>query len=203
MRRAEQLDLSGMFLLADEASTCTSPPTTSRPQPLWQQRGHPTPAASVAALFQVFVTPRASIADVYPSPALAPQDQLLLFDSLASLPTHLPAHLAQQQQTSAAPAALQAAAEPSMQALEAIAAQLRAELGLTLFGFDVVIPDSVQLQPGISARSAVHELIVIDVNYFPNYRGGADTPALFRTALRQCWEKHQKCYPGNNHDHRL
>lgn len=151
---------------------------------------------------QVFVTPRASIPDVYPNAALPPQQQLLMFDSLKSMPTQLPEHLTQQQQQSAA---AQQAMELPMPAVEAVAAFLRSHLGLNLFGFDVVIPQGAadeggsKLTPGSNTQQpqqqsseTKQELVVIDVNYFPNYRGGTDTAALFRATLRQCWEQHQQ-----------
>jgi len=50
---------------------------------------------------------------------------------------------------------------------------------------DMSLPDVVlQQQP--------QELVVIDINYFPNYKGGSNTPALFRRALKQCWCRHQQ-----------
>jgi hypothetical protein len=171
-------------------------------------------------LLQVFITPRASIPNVCNSPSLPPEQQLLLFDSLASLPTQLPPHMVQQQASSDSSDAQgdaqgvqqpqqqqQEVKQPDMQAVEAIAAFLRSQLGLTLFGFDVVVasnqPSShvtgATMSGGSSAEAAAtaqqqqqqqQELVVIDVNYFPNYRGGSNTPALFRQALLQRWDQH-------------
>jgi hypothetical protein len=150
------------------------------------------------------------------SPSLPPQQQLLLFDSLASLPTQLPPHMVQQQASSDASneqgdvqgvqqQQQQSVQQPNMQAVEAIAAFLRSKLGLTLFGFDVVVASN---QPSGSITAATvsgsasseaaaqqpqqqqQELVVIDVNYFPNYRGCSNTPALFRQALLQRWQQH-------------
>lgn len=54
-------------------------------------------------------------------------------------------------------------------AVRAIGESIREELGLTLFGFDVIVSDASQ------------ELVVIDVNYFPSYKELDD----FSGALRQ------------------
>jgi hypothetical protein len=139
-------------------------------------------------VLQVFVTRRASIPDIdCTRPAGDGSEQQpghVLFDSLASLPTQLPAHL-----TASGSQQPQPPAAPDHRALEVIAAHLRERLGLSLFGFDVVVA-----QHGFLPRQQQHqELVLIDVNYFPNYRGGgADTPALFRAALKQCWQHHQQ-----------
>jgi hypothetical protein len=181
---------------------------------------------------QVFVTARASIPDVYISPDLPPQQQLLLFDSLASLPTQLPPHMTQQHcsttsiqecakssaQQAAGPHAQQQQQQPDMQAIEAIAAFLRSRLGLTLFGFDVVLASSTatcssgatiscsssaqqaaeaQQQQPMPQQQQQQELVVIDINYFPNYRGGSNTPALFREALLQRWQQHTAALASN------
>jgi hypothetical protein len=76
---------------------------------------------------------------------------------------------------------------------------LRQQLGLTLFGFDVVVArhsSGALQQEGLQQRQQLEqqegELVVIDVNYFPNYRGGTDVPAMFRAALRQAWAQHQQ-----------
>ena len=99
----------------------------------------------------VFCAPRASIPDVAPAPdgVVAGPDALerlvLRFDSLKSLPTRLPAHMAAAGGSDSGngdgdgAADLAAAAPLDQQALEAVAAFLRARLGLSLFGFDVVV----------------------------------------------------------------
>ncbi|WIA21991.1 hypothetical protein OEZ85_004346 [Tetradesmus obliquus] len=162
---------------------------------------------------KVFVTPRASIPDVHSSPDLPPEQQLLLFDSLASLPTQLPPHFVQQHSSSTcmqeqresssgvagAQQQQQQQQQLNMQAVEEIAAFLRARLGLTLFGFDVVLASHQKAGSNTISSTEVaeqaqqqqqQELVVIDVNYFPNYGGGSNTPALFREALLQRWQQH-------------
>lgn len=52
---------------------------------------------------------------------------------------------------------------------------LRRQLGLTLFGFDVVFDYSAG------------EAVVLDVNFFPSFRGIEEAPAALRAALRQRW----------------
>lgn len=172
----------------------------------------------------MFLTSRASIPDVRSSPKLPPQQQLLLFDSLVSLPTQLPPHLTQHNSQpdehpgSHSKQGQQPQQQPKQQAIEAIAEFLRSQLGLTLFGFDVVVSQQQSSSSSKNCRSGVNaasedgcaaaagaaapsaacsdeldgsqELVVIDVNYFPNYRGGSNTPSMFRSALRQCWQQH-------------
>ena len=64
-------------------------------------------------------------------------------------------------------------------ALEGIAGYLRDQLGLTLLGFDVVLTEGSG------------EYLVIDVNYFPNFRGGKDTGRWFREAMLDALQKHR------------
>jgi len=165
---------------------------------------------------QVFVTPRASIPDIHISSSPTEQQQqqqCLLFDSLASLPTQLPMHCTQQQQqqeegagaAATVPSSQLPVQPPQQQAVEAVAACLRQHLGLTLFGFDVVVAhphtSTTQQQSALEQQQqqetqVQQELVVIDVNYFPNYRGGTNTPALFRAALREAWQQHQQRLKG-------
>jgi glutathione synthase/RimK-type ligase-like ATP-grasp enzyme len=65
-------------------------------------------------------------------------------------------------------------------ALEGIAGYLREQLGLTLLGFDVVLAEGSG------------EYLVIDVNYFPNFKGGKDTASYFRGAMRDALETHRR-----------
>lgn len=172
--------------------------------------------------------------------------QFLLFDSLASLPTQLPAHLTtppqqhrehreqQQHKDKTQPPQLpqqpppqavarsagvavqdssrgnkqadhEAAAKgdqqlalpaPSIEDLQVVSGFLRHQLGLTLFGFDVVATQSSSGGDSSSGqqqrREPQQQLVVIDVNYFPNYRGGNNAPVLFRAALMQCWQQHRE-----------
>ncbi|PRW44989.1 inositol 4-trisphosphate 5 6-kinase family [Chlorella sorokiniana] len=104
------------------------------------------------------------------------------FDSLKSLPTTLPWLRKQQAQPQAAggsadgglpPVPGQVASLMQRPTFEAVAAALRKRLGLTLFGFDLVF-DSI-----------AGELVIIDVNYFPSFKGVPEAPAALRAALRQ------------------
>lgn len=155
-----------------------SPSETANPHPL-------------SLRWQVFYTPRASIPDV--AACSGAGEALLCFDSLKSLPTQLPHSFSAPETTSSSGAASAATpgigttasaavpgAQLDMAALEAMAGWLRTQLGLTLFGFDVVLP---------SAERGTY--LVIDVNYFPNYRGGEGGSAAvaLRRALRQQWER--------------
>ncbi len=126
-------------------------------------------------MLQVFFTTRPSIPNVpttrEAAARLAP-DGLLFFDSLKSLPTKL-GEAPDGEQTPGQQASGPAA--PSQAALEAVAGQLRRALGLSLFGFDVVVASS----PSCEAQ----ELVVIDVNYLPSYKGAPGAPAFFRAAI--------------------
>lgn len=106
------------------------------------------------------------------------------FDSLASLPTRLPDGFAAQLAPTAAEASASEGAEPftsasssgrplDMAVVRRIVAYLRQRLGLRLMGFDVVV----------CCKSGDH--LVVDVNYFPNYRDAPDGLSdVFRALLR-------------------
>ncbi|KAL4433219.1 hypothetical protein ABPG77_003267 [Micractinium sp. CCAP 211/92] len=69
---------------------------------------------------------------------------------------------------------------------EAIAAALRQQLGLTLFGFDLVF-DRV-----------AGELVIIDVNYFPSFKGIPEAPAALQAALRQRYAQHLAAWQAHH-----
>lgn len=81
--------------------------------------------------------------------------------------------------------------------LRSSAAAIRAEFGLTLFGFDVIIPSEPLSQcttedhtisasdgnsKGVRASGAM-AVTVIDVNYFPSYKEVPDFPSRLRRYL--------------------
>jgi hypothetical protein len=124
---------------------------------------------------QVFYTSRASIPDICCQQEEDSKDQVLLFDSLASLPTQLPSSWRAPAEEGAAAAAKEAPV--NLEVLQPLAACLRQQLQLSLFGFDVVV-------------SAAGEYVVVDVNYFPNFRGAGDkTAAWFRDVMRQAYSQ--------------
>ena len=62
-----------------------------------------------------------------------------------------------------------------------IASALRTEFGLSLFGFDVIIPNI-----GTGAQgSGSDDYVVIDVNFFPSYKEVEDFPSRLRKYLRR------------------
>ncbi|KAI8475821.1 MAG: hypothetical protein J3K34DRAFT_456019 [Monoraphidium minutum] len=158
----------------------------------------------------VFYATRASIPDVARPGAAAlaaaaaaaggpaAERLALRFDSLASLPTALPPHMAagggatlqpsgggapaEAGGAAAAAAAAAPAAPPLHQgALEAVAGFLRGRLGLSLFGFDIVV------------CADTGEWLVVDVNYFPNYKGGPpQTAAWLRDAVAGALAAHRR-----------
>lgn len=65
----------------------------------------------------------------------------------------------------------------------ATARLLRHGMGLSLFGFDVIVPTG---EPTPCASSADgRDLVVIDVNFFPSYKEVVDFPTRLREFLRQ------------------
>ena len=64
--------------------------------------------------------------------------------------------------------------------LKKLADVLRQQLGLTLFGFDVVFDH------------AAGEAVILDLNFFPSFKGIEEAPKALRTALLQRWKKHQE-----------
>lgn len=177
---------------------------------------------------------------------------LLLFDSLKSLPTALQSH---QGVATSAVGPSPGERLPSQAVLERIAAHLRKELGLSLFGFDVVIaaagagggvaaggqesgdagvgkavarergdmgcggeegnsgqqlpvPDAPRpgrdgqlnkegkraqgKENGVGDGMDEQELVVVDVNYFPSYKGAKGAPALFRAAVLAAHQQQEK-----------
>ncbi|KXZ41468.1 hypothetical protein GPECTOR_449g344 [Gonium pectorale] len=172
----------------------------------------------------------ASASSPAPQPsALTLHGGRLEFDSLKSLPTpsSLPSATAAiaataATSTSAASAVgpTPAASAPSQAVLEAVAAHLRSELGLSLFGFDVVVAsgsgggadadDGGDGDGGGGAgrkraraaeeagRAAAEsdmgcmEVVVVDVNYFPSFRGAPQAAARFRAAVLQSHRRQQQ-----------
>lgn len=68
-----------------------------------------------------------------------------------------------------------------MQLFRVSAAIIRDELGLSLFGFDVIIP--VASEPPLTVLQ--QQLVVVDVNYFPSYKEMVDFPLRLRSFLRR------------------
>lgn len=60
----------------------------------------------------------------------------------------------------------------------AIAAALKEGFGLSLFGFDVIVPNDRK-------TACNSEYVVIDVNFFPSYKEVGDFPSRLRSFL---WE---------------
>lgn len=71
---------------------------------------------------------------------------------------------------------------------EEIAAALRDEFGLTLFGFDCIIPTSSEEEVGDSGCQCRDRrdcnIEVIDVNFFPSYKEVQDFPVRLRAYLK-------------------
>jgi len=64
------------------------------------------------------------------------------------------------------------------QSFHDVAMGIREEFGLTLFGFDVVIPSE-------PAAPEAGQLLVVDVNFFPSYKEVEDFPQRFLAYLRR------------------
>ena len=60
----------------------------------------------------------------------------------------------------------------------AIAAALREGFGLSLFGFDVIVPND-------GKDGSNNEYVVIDVNFFPSYKEVDDFPSRLRSFFRK------------------
>jgi hypothetical protein len=98
------------------------------------------------------------------------------FNSLESLPISLP-WLRQITDSSSAGASQQVpAAIMHPDFLTQLAQVLRKHLGLTLFGFDVVFD------------YAAGETVVLDLNFFPSFRGIPEAPRALRTTLLEKYE---------------
>lgn len=145
---------------------------------------------------RVFSARRRSTPDLAPLARLLAADPdagvpaAIDFDSLRSLPTLLPwTQRAQKAGGSGGGRGSDAAPVPELlqhpHTLEAVAAALRQELGLTLFGFDVVFD------------APAGELVVIDLNYLPSYKDVPEAPAALRAALRAAAAERATA-PANN-----
>lgn len=127
---------------------------------------------------KVFSALRPSIPNVSCSTSL--DSAVIMFDSLKSLPTQLPDEFSPPSGPSQLEVPPACSTLPNEVQLS-VAECLREELGLTLFGFDIV--QSVD----------TGEYLVVDVNYFPNYKGGPpETPRWFRDALAATYHEHRK-----------
>jgi hypothetical protein len=105
------------------------------------------------------------------------------FHSLESLPTSLPwlSRLAGPNDTfTAAQLPSPPAAMMHSGFLTRLAQVFRKHLGLTLFGFDVVFD------------YAAGEAVVLDLNFFPSFRGIPEAPVALRKALLERYKMHKK-----------
>ncbi|GFR41004.1 hypothetical protein Agub_g1670, partial [Astrephomene gubernaculifera] len=168
---ARQLAPSGLLLFDSLKSlpTALTPPPPPPPQPAQ------SPAAAAAS------------APTEPNPAPAPVPS----SAPAPAPTPAPSPLSPPPPPAAA---------PSPAVLQAVASQLRGSLGLSLFGFDVVVAsrgaegagggggEGREAEEGAGdagdngGGGDVVELVVVDINYFPSYRGAPGAAGLFRAA---------------------
>ena len=64
----------------------------------------------------------------------------------------------------------------------ATAAAIRNEFGLTLFGFDAILPVQHSNSADLCGTGGV-EVVVIDVNYFPSYKEVCDFPHRLKRFL--------------------
>jgi len=74
----------------------------------------------------------------------------------------------------------------------ATAAAIRQEFGLTLFGFDAIVPSTsslasahTSLSASSSSCAASIDLVVVDVNFFPSYKEVSNFPTRLRSFLRK------------------
>ena len=70
---------------------------------------------------------------------------------------------------------------------EEIAAALRSEFGLTLFGFDCIIPTMNEKTADSCAacmRKYTTTIEIIDINFFPSYKEVEDFPRRLKDYLR-------------------
>lgn len=137
---------------------------------------------------QVFCTTRPSIPDIV-APSTS-STELLYFDSLKTLPVGNASLVTAGHASSGLPITLPAASQPAampqapaqaeldMDALQCIADYLRSCFKLTLFGFDVILGAVDQV------------LYVIDVNYFPHFKGIPSAAGHVRTALKVAHTAH-------------
>lgn len=58
----------------------------------------------------------------------------------------------------------------------ATAMALKEEFGLSLFGFDVIIPANSSSTPCKTLDPLQKELVIIDINFFPSYKEVSDFP---------------------------
>ena len=65
----------------------------------------------------------------------------------------------------------------------ATAAAIRNEFGLTLFGFDAILPVQHSNSADLCGTGAAAEVVVIDVNYFPSYKEVCDFPHRLKRFL--------------------
>lgn len=102
---------------------------------------------------------------------------------------------------------------PSQHVFERIAASLHQSLGLSLFGFDVVIAsedgtpgDAADARAGMDGRGQAGaaaggcegqrgqqgplQYVVVDVNYFPSFKGAPGAALLFREAVMAAYRRH-------------
>ncbi|KAJ7542219.1 hypothetical protein O6H91_10G094900 [Diphasiastrum complanatum] len=91
---------------------------------------------------------------------LSSNSPAIVFDSLKSLPVN-EKHAEQQSFNGE-----ESTSQLDLEAVECLAAALRTRLGLTIFGFDIVI------------QEGTNDHVIVDVNYFPSFKDVPDSEAI-------------------------
>lgn len=68
---------------------------------------------------------------------------------------------------------------------EMVAEAIRDGFGLSLFGFDVILPNNSHSSPDVGVAAPERDLVVIDVNFFPSYKEVEDFPFRLKKFLRK------------------
>eukprot|EP01025_Chloroclados_australasicus_P035317 TRINITY_DN3599_c1_g2_i1.p1 TRINITY_DN3599_c1_g2~~TRINITY_DN3599_c1_g2_i1.p1 ORF type:complete len:532 (+),score=68.62 TRINITY_DN3599_c1_g2_i1:87-1682(+) len=133
---------------------------------------------------QLFVHKRQSLPDFGPENVRS--SKVIWFDSLSSLPSELQLNDEQLKLQNQKEAFIDETSESFLEAARIIATYIGKQLGLQLFGFDIVAArdGNTNKQEGEDDQLPVTTLVVVDVNFFPSFKGIPEAPAAVREMVK-------------------
>eukprot|EP01023_Acetabularia_acetabulum_P008475 TRINITY_DN13682_c0_g1_i1.p1 TRINITY_DN13682_c0_g1~~TRINITY_DN13682_c0_g1_i1.p1 ORF type:complete len:181 (-),score=27.26 TRINITY_DN13682_c0_g1_i1:122-592(-) len=109
------------------------------------------------------------------------QHKVAYFDSLKALPTALTSDISQPQKE-----LIDSTSKPFLDALQIISTFINKQLGLQLFGFDILV---VKQQDQDEDKIG---LVVVDVNFFPSFKEIPEAPQAIRKMFKRVFQPYSE-----------